>query len=67
MKLVPHWRRVLARSHAMRLVYIAGALEIIPYIVPYVDGFVPPWLSIAVLLLSPLGRVIDQGGIDADK
>ena len=67
MKIVPHWRRVLTRSLAMWLVYAAGALELIPYIIPYADAYLPHWLSIAVLLLSPVGRVIDQGGLDAPK
>lgn len=65
-KLVPKPGRALWRAYSMWPVYVAGALGIVPYIVPYLDGAIPRWLSIAILLLSPLGRIIDQGGIDAD-
>ena len=61
MNIVPHRRRVLTRSLAMWLVYAAGALELIPHLIAYANDYLPHWLSIAVLLLSPLGRVIDQG------
>lgn len=58
--LVPHWRRVLVRSLSLWCVYLAGAFELAPYIVPYLDGYIPPWLSIVLLLLSVPARVIDQ-------
>lgn len=58
--LVPHWRRVLVRSLSLWCVYFAGAFELAPYIVPYLDGYIPPWLSIVLLLLSVPARVIDQ-------
>jgi hypothetical protein len=48
-------------------VYASGLLALAPDIVPYFDGRIPHWLSIAILCLSPIGRIIDQGGIDADK
>jgi hypothetical protein len=67
MKLVPNWRRVLLHSFALWCVYAAGLLELLPYLVPYLDDYLPHWLSIAALLASPLGRVIDQGNIHADK
>ncbi|MGO7157037.1 DUF7940 domain-containing protein [Rhizobium leguminosarum] len=58
--LVHNWRRVLARSLSLWCVYFAGAFELAPYIVPYLDGYIPPWLSIVLLLLSVPARVIDQ-------
>ncbi|MGV1793836.1 DUF7940 domain-containing protein [Rhizobium sp. A37_96] len=66
-KLVPKPGRALWRAYSMWPVYVAGLLGLAPYVVPYLDGWIPRWLSIAILLLSPLGRIIDQGGIDADQ
>ena len=66
-KLVPRPGRALWRAYSMWPVYVAGILGLAPYVVPYLDGWIPRWLSIAILLLSPLGRIIDQGGIDADQ
>ncbi|NTG48564.1 hypothetical protein G6M04_14320 [Agrobacterium rhizogenes] len=66
-KLVPHPGRALLLALSMWPVYLAGLLAIVPYIAPYLDGYIPKWLLILILLLSPLGRIIDQGGIDADK
>ncbi|WP_280952796.1 hypothetical protein [Rhizobium anhuiense] len=40
--LVHNWRRVLARSLSLWCVYFAGAFELAPYIVSYLDGYVPP-------------------------
>ncbi|HJP68648.1 MAG TPA: hypothetical protein VJ846_07080 [Sphingomicrobium sp.] len=60
MRLVKNKGRVLARSLSMWCVYGAGALEIAPYIVPYLDDWIPRWASIAVLLLSPIARLIHQ-------
>jgi len=67
LKLVPRPGRALLLALSMWPVYLAGLLAIAPYIVPYLDGYVPKWLLILILLLSPFGRIIDQGGIDADK
>jgi hypothetical protein len=63
MKLVSNPWRVLARSYALWCVYGAGLAEIVPYVVPYLDAYIPTWLSIALLLASPFLRVIDQGGL----
>ncbi|MGV1757631.1 hypothetical protein ACQZ6F_17455 [Rhizobium sp. A22-96] len=67
MKLVPKPGRALWRAYSMWPVYVAGLLGILPFVVLYLDGGIPRWLSIVILLLSPLGRVIDQGGIDTDQ
>lgn len=65
-KLVPHKRRVLLRAYSMWAVYLSGALALAPYIVPYFDDYVPHWVSIAALLLSPLGAIIHQDNLHAD-
>ncbi|NTG61848.1 hypothetical protein G6L45_16330 [Agrobacterium rhizogenes] len=67
LKIVDRPGRALLLAYSMWPVYLAGLLGIAPYIVPYFDGIVPRWLVILILLLSPLGRIIDQGGIDADN
>jgi len=66
-KLVPNAGRALWRAYSMWPVYFAGLLELAPYIVPELDGFVPQWAKLAILCLSPLGRILNQGGIDADQ
>ncbi|ANM09629.1 hypothetical protein B5K08_05955 [Rhizobium leguminosarum bv. trifolii] len=60
MRLVKHKRRVLARSLSMWCVYAAGFLEVVPYIVPYLDDWIPKWLSILFLAASPIARLIHQ-------
>jgi hypothetical protein len=71
MLLVRNKGRRLMRSYAMWPVYIAQLLAIAPYIVPYLDDWIPRWASIAILMLSPLGYVIHQpnlkGKDDADQ
>ncbi|MGZ9724252.1 DUF7940 domain-containing protein [Rhizobium miluonense] len=65
-KLVPRPGRALWRAYSLWPVYVAALLGLAPQIVPYLDDYVPHWLSVAILCLSPIGRIIDQGGIDAD-
>lgn len=65
MNLVSKPGRVLARSLSMWCVYISGLLEIVPYIVPYMDEWIPSWASILVLALSPFARIIAQRNLDA--
>ncbi|ANM12034.1 hypothetical protein [Rhizobium sp. N324] len=71
MRLVKHKRRVLTWSLALWPVYIAGLLGILPYIVPFLDGYLPRWLLILILALSPFGRVVEQRKLkendDADQ
>ena len=67
MKLVNRPGRILARSFSMWCVYMAGALEIAPYVVPYLDDWIPRWLSIVFLLASPLARIIPQASISGDN
>lgn len=66
MRLVKNKRRVLTWSLALWPVYIAGLLGIAPYIVPFLDGWVPRWLIISILALSPFGRVIKQRNLKED-
>jgi hypothetical protein len=60
MNLVPNWRRVLLRAQSMWCVYIAAALQVLPY----VSDHLPWWVPVAVLLAAPLFRIRDQGGLD---
>jgi len=66
MRFVKHKRRVLAWSLALWPVYIAGLLGIAPYIVPFLDGWLPRWSLVLILALSPLGRVIQQKNLQED-
>jgi len=65
MNIISRPGRVLARSLSMWCVYLAGLLELAPYIVPYLDAWIPNWLSIVFLMISPLARIIAQGNLDA--
>ncbi|ARO24733.1 hypothetical protein TAL182_CH02987 [Rhizobium sp. TAL182] len=67
MKLIPNAWRVLTRSASMWCVYLSLLSEYAPYIIPYLDGVIPRWLSVAFLLAAPLMRVKDQGNLHADK
>jgi hypothetical protein len=67
MKLVRHKRRRLLLSYSMWPVYIAGLFNILPYIVPYFDDWVPHWVVVLVLVLSPLGACIHQESLHADQ
>jgi hypothetical protein len=60
MRLVKHKRRVLTWSLSMWCVYLAGLFEIAPYVVPYLDDWIPRWASIVILLASPVARLIHQ-------
>jgi len=64
--LVRNWRRVLARSLALWPVYIVGLFGLAPYIVPFLDGWLPRWSLVLILALSPLGRVIQQKNLKED-
>jgi hypothetical protein len=63
MKLVDNWQRVLLRSYALWCLYGSGLLEILPSIVPFTAEYIPTWASIALLLLSPVARIIEQKSI----
>lgn len=63
MKMIPNPGRALARSYAMWCVYLSGLLQLLPAIVPYVAGYIPPWASLVLMLLAPLGYVIAQPSI----
>lgn len=64
---VPHAGRVLTRALSMHLVYAATLLQILAGAVPYMAGFVPWWVPVAILVAAPVARIISQGGLDADK
>jgi len=66
MRFVKHKRRVLTWSLALWPVYIAGLLGIAPYIVPFLDGWLPRWALVLILALSPFGRVIEQKKLKED-
>jgi len=65
--LIKNWRSVLLRALSMWAVYIATALQIAENAVPYVADHLPWWLPVGVLILSPIFRIISQGGLDADQ
>lgn len=60
-------RRVLTRSLSNWCIYLAGLLQLTPYIVPFLPRWVPWWGSVALIALAPFARIIDYGNLHADK
>jgi hypothetical protein len=65
MALVPHWRRVLWRASSLWTVYISGFLEWAIQVLPYVADWLPWWVPLAILALTPIARIIEQRSIHA--
>lgn len=53
-------KKILLKALSMWCVYMAGLAELIPYIVPYLDAFIPQWVSLALLIAAPVARIIKQ-------
>ena len=69
--LIRNRKQVLLKALSLWCVYLAGFLEILPYIVPYLDNVIPRWASLVLLALAPFARLIKQdnlatGGDDAE-
>lgn len=60
MLFVKHKRRVLTWSLSMWCVYLAALFDLAPYIVPYLDDWIPKWVSILCLVASPVARLVHQ-------
>ncbi|ABC89917.1 hypothetical protein CO659_20900 [Rhizobium sp. S9] len=66
MKLIRNKRRG-AHVVAVHVVRLLGLLELLPYVVPHLDDFIPKWLSIGILLMSPIARVIHQKNLKDEQ
>ncbi|WP_292325644.1 hypothetical protein [Mesorhizobium sp.] len=60
MKLIPDWRRVLARAWSMRLIELAFVSNIIINVVPSIADFLPWWLTLLLLGSAWTARLIWQ-------
>lgn len=58
--LIKDWDKALLWSWSMWCVYASFACDLVPYAIPYLDNYIPSWLSVALLMLSPLLRVFKQ-------
>ncbi|PBB93206.1 hypothetical protein CK215_04310 [Mesorhizobium sp. WSM3864] len=70
MKLLPDWRRVLARAWSMRLIELAFVSNFIINVVPSIADFLPWWLTLLLLGSAWTARLIwqpDKVTTDADK
>jgi hypothetical protein len=67
MTLVPHWRRVLLHAWSLWPVYLATLLEVALELFPYVADWLPWWVPILFLVLTPIFRVIKQEKLHAGQ
>jgi hypothetical protein len=67
MTLVPHWRRVLWRAWSLWPGYLALVLEVASELFPYVAHWLPWWLPPAIILLTPILRIIKQEKLHAGE
>lgn len=65
LKLIPHWRRVLFHAWSLWPVYAATVLDLAIELLPYVADWLPWWAPVAMLVLTPLFRIIKQEKLDA--
>lgn len=70
MKLIDNWKETLLRAWSVRLMVIAGVLDVLERALPYLgsfDQFVPPGVfgafSIAVLIAAGGARLLVQKGL----
>lgn len=65
MRLLPEWRRVLARAWSLRLMELAALIDIILNVVPSMD-FLPWWLTLVLLGGAWAARFLTQFEKDDD-
>ncbi|OKL45001.1 hypothetical protein [Pseudovibrio exalbescens] len=53
--LVADWRRVLARAWSLRLLIIAAVLQGLEAAIPYLGGFVPEGVMLALSFIATAG------------
>jgi hypothetical protein len=64
--LLANWRDVLTRAWSMKLMGFAAFLEVAQQIVPYLDGLLPWWASVLVILAACVARLIPQEGLSKE-
>lgn len=66
MTLLQNWRDVLTQAWSVKLMGFAAFLEIAQEIVPYLDGLLPWWASVLVILAALGARHLAQPGMSGD-
>ena len=59
MKLISNWRKAHKLS-SMQLMAIAAAVEAVNGVL---DGVIPTWVSVSLILLAMVARVVAQDGV----
>ena len=59
MKLIENWRKAHKLS-SMQLMAIAAAVEAVNGVL---DGVIPAWVSVSLILLAMVARVVAQDGV----
>jgi|KBSSwiStaDraftv2_1062776.scaffolds.fasta_scaffold1554799_2 hypothetical protein len=60
MKLLDNWWTVLKKAWSVRLMALAAILQLLQTLVPYVDEFLPRWLTVAILVAAFISRFVSQ-------
>lgn len=60
MKLLDNWGTVLKKAWSVRLMALAAILQLLQTLVPYVDDFLPSWLTVAILVAAFISRFVSQ-------
>ena len=61
MKLLDNWWTVLKKAWSVRLMALAAILQLAQTLVPYVDDFLPRWLTVLILVTAFISRFVSQG------
>lgn len=67
MTLVHNWPRVLLRASSLWPVYLSLFLDLAVEMVPYLADWLPWWVPIVILVLTPFFRIIRQERLHADQ
>lgn len=59
-KLVEDWASVAWKSWSARLVALSALLQVAPEVIPYLQGIIPNWVLIALLVAAYAARLIKQ-------
>lgn len=67
MTLVSNWPRILLRASSLWPVYVSLLLDLAVELVPYLGDWLPWWVPIAILILTPIFRIIRQERLHAGQ
>lgn len=63
MELLENWREIAAKAWSVRLIALAGAIDIAAQITPAIGDLIPWWLTVGILLAAMIARLVKQDGL----